>query len=117
MHGVRSRQQRTRGTDLSSAREMYTKLKTVPGSEPPSAPHGIMTPRHRRGGTPMERPILLAFSAATLLVGGATSSFAQSSGDGYLFHRPDVTLSVRGGYSRADARSDVFDEVTSNLTL
>ena len=65
----------------------------------------------------MERPILLAFSAATLLVGGATSSFAQSSGDGYLFHRPDVTLSVRGGYSRADARSDVFDEVTSNLTL
>ena len=65
----------------------------------------------------MERPILLALSAATLLVGGATSSSAQSSGDGYLFHRPDVTLSVRGGYSRADAKSDVFDEVTSNLTL
>ena len=65
----------------------------------------------------MERPIQLALSAAMLLVGGATSSFAQSSGDGYLFHRPDVTLSVRGGYSRADARSDVFDEVTSNLTL
>jgi len=65
----------------------------------------------------MERPILLALSAAMLLVGGATSSSAQSSGDGYLFHRPDVTLSVRGGYSRADAKSDVFDEVTSNLTL
>jgi opacity protein-like surface antigen len=65
----------------------------------------------------MERPILLALSAAVLLVGGATSSSAQSSGDGYLFHRPDVTLSVRGGYSRADAKSDVFDEVTSILTL
>lgn len=65
----------------------------------------------------MERPILLALSAAVLLVGGATSSSAQSSGDGYLFHRPDVTLSVRGGYSRADAKSDVFDEVTTNLTL
>ena len=65
----------------------------------------------------MERPILLALSAAVLLVGGATSSFAQSSGDGYLFHRPDVTLSVRGGYSRAAASSDVFDEVTRNLTL
>jgi len=65
----------------------------------------------------MERPILLALSAAMFLVGGATSSSAQASGDGYLFHRPDVTLSVRGGYSRADAKSDVFDEVTSNLTL
>ena len=65
----------------------------------------------------MGRPILIALSAATLLAGGATSSFAQASGDGYLFHRPDVTLSVRGGYSRADAKSDVFDEVTSNLTL
>jgi len=65
----------------------------------------------------MERPILIALSAAVFLVGGGTSSFAQSSSDGYLFHRPDVTLSVRGGYSHADASSDVFDEVTSNLTL
>src|SRR5678815_3807997 len=117
MRGVGSRQQRVRRNVLSSAREMYTKLKTGPGPEPPSAPRGIMTPRHRRGGTPMERPILLALSAAVLVVGGATSSSAQSSGDGYLFHRPDVTLSMRGGYSRADAKSDVFDEVTTNLTL
>jgi hypothetical protein len=65
----------------------------------------------------MERPILLGLVAAALLAGGATPSAAQSSGGGYLFHRPDVTLSVRGGYSRAAARSDVFDEVTRNLTL
>ena len=55
--------------------------------------------------------------AATLLVVAAGSSSAQSAGDGYLFHTPDVTVSVRGGYARADARSDVFDDVTSNLTL
>src|SRR5678810_46709 len=96
---------------------MYTKLKTVPGPEPHSAPHGIMTPRHRRGGTPMERPILLALSAAVLVVGGATSSSAQSSGDGYLFHRPDGTLSMRGGNARADAKSHVVGEVTARPTL
>jgi opacity protein-like surface antigen len=65
----------------------------------------------------MERPILLALVAAALLAGGAASSPAQSSGDGYLFHRPNVTVSLRGGYSRADAHSDVFDDVTTNLTL
>ena len=65
----------------------------------------------------MKRSILLALVSATLLAGAARSSSAQSSGDGFLFHRPDVTISVRGGYSHADAGSDVFDDVTSNLTL
>jgi opacity protein-like surface antigen len=65
----------------------------------------------------MKRPILLALVSAALLASAATSSSAQSAGDGYLFHRPNVTVSLRGGYSHADARSDVFDEVTSNLTI
>lgn len=65
----------------------------------------------------MERPILIALVTASLLAGGAGSSWAQSAGNGYLFHRPDVVVSVRGGYSHADAGSDVFDDVTSNLTL
>ena len=65
----------------------------------------------------MARPIRFAMIAATLLAVAATSSSAQSAGNGYLFHSPDITVSVRGGYSRADARSDVFDDVTTNLTL
>jgi len=65
----------------------------------------------------MARPIRFAIVAATLLAVAARSSPAQSAGNGYLFHSPDVTISVRGGYSRADARSDVFDDVTTNLTL
>jgi len=65
----------------------------------------------------MTRPTRFAMVAAMLLVVAASSSSAQSAGNGYLFHSPDVTLSVRGGYSRAAAHSDVFDDVTSNLTL
>jgi opacity protein-like surface antigen len=65
----------------------------------------------------MQRPIWLALVAAALLAGTAGSSPAQSAGDGYLFHSPVVTLTVRGGYARASAGSDVFDDVTSNLTL
>ena len=65
----------------------------------------------------MNRLILLALVPAALLVGAAGSSLAQSAGDGFLFHSPDVTVSLRAGYSRADAGSDVFDDVTSNLTL
>lgn len=65
----------------------------------------------------MKRSILLALVTATLLAGAAASSSAQSAGDGFLFHSPDVTVSVRAGYSRADAGSDVFDDVTSNLTI
>ena len=64
----------------------------------------------------MNRSIQLALVTAALLAGAGTSS-AQSAGDGFLFHSPDVTLSLRAGYSRADAGSDVFDDVTSNLTL
>ena len=65
----------------------------------------------------MHRSFASAVLAATWLVGVAAPMRAQSAGDGYLFHRPDVTLSVRGGYSHASAASDVFDEVTSTLTL
>ena len=65
----------------------------------------------------MERPTWVALVAAALLAGTAVSSSAQSGGEGYLFHSPVVTLTVRGGYARASAGSDVFDDVTSNLTL
>jgi outer membrane protein W len=65
----------------------------------------------------MERSIRSALVVAALLAGGATATSAQSAGDGFLFHKPDVTLSFRGGYTRANAQSDVFDDVTRNLTL
>jgi hypothetical protein len=65
----------------------------------------------------MRRPIWLALAAGTLLAGTPGPSFAQSAGQGYLFHSPVVTLTVRGGYARANAGSDVFDDVTSDLTL
>ena len=64
----------------------------------------------------MNRTLRSTFVAALLL---ATSSMAsaQSAGSGFLFHSPDVTLTLRGGYSRASAQSDVFDDVTRDLTL
>jgi opacity protein-like surface antigen len=64
----------------------------------------------------MNRRIRSALVVAAL---ASTSSLAsaQSAGEGFLFHSPDVTLSLRGGYSRASAHSDVFDDVTRDLTL
>ena len=64
----------------------------------------------------MERPIWFGVVAA--LIGAAIApATAQSAGNGYLFHAPNATLSVRAGYSRASAASDVFDDVTRDLTL
>jgi hypothetical protein len=42
---------------------------------------------------------------------------AQSGGEGFLFREPVLTVSVRGGYALARAGSDIFDFVTSQLTL
>ncbi len=43
---------------------------------------------------------------------------AQSSGgDGYLFSPPHATFSIRGGYARASASSDLFSFVTDRLTV
>jgi opacity protein-like surface antigen len=65
----------------------------------------------------MERPIRFTLVAAALLVGAAAPVHAQTGGDGYLFHRPIATLTVRGGYAHATAASDVFDDVTRDLSL
>jgi hypothetical protein len=48
----------------------------------------------------------------------SSSAFAQSgSGDGYLFQAPHANLSLRFGVARPDARSNVFSQVTNDLTL
>jgi hypothetical protein len=56
--------------------------------------------------------------ASALLVAAAASPVrAQATGNGYLFGAPDARFSIHAGYSRAGAGSDLFDEVTSNLSL
>ena len=65
----------------------------------------------------MKGSIRSAFAVIALLFAARASAFAQSTGNGYLFHAPNATLTVRGGYSRAMAASDVFDDVTKELTL
>ena len=46
-----------------------------------------------------------------------TALHAQSSGNGYLFGRPHVTLTLRGGFASPTASSDVFDFSSKQLTV
>ncbi|MFL5606975.1 MAG: hypothetical protein ACJ8AD_11060, partial [Gemmatimonadaceae bacterium] len=56
--------------------------------------------------------------ASALLVAAAASPVrAQATGNGYMFGAPDARFSIHAGYSHAGAGSDLFDEVTSNLSL
>jgi opacity protein-like surface antigen len=55
--------------------------------------------------------------AAAVALAAAAPVHAQSTGDGFLFHRPVARISVRGGYAVARAGSDLFDFATENLTL
>lgn len=79
--------------------------------------------RRSRAGTVALRPrdwfwwrwLLLALSAAAPL-----TLFAQDAGergDGFLFRRPVVSLSIRGGYDRPSGSSDIYDFATTQLTL
>jgi hypothetical protein len=54
---------------------------------------------------------------AALLTCAASASLGAQSGGGYLFGRPQGSITLRGGFSHANAGSDLFDEVTQNLTL
>ena len=63
----------------------------------------------------MQSMIRNAALAAVLAV--ATPVFAQNSGNGFLFGRPSGSLSIRGGYSQANAGSDLFSFTTNELTL
>jgi hypothetical protein len=62
------------------------------------------------------RNVQMVVTAVVALV-AALPAHAQSGGDGFLFHRPDARISVRGGYAVASAGSDLFDFATENLTL
>jgi len=65
---------------------------------------------------------LFRFAARALVVGALvlpTTLQGQSgdSGDGFLFGRPHVTVSFRGGVTQPSASSDVFAFSSQNLTL
>ena len=55
--------------------------------------------------------------AAALALGFALPAHAQHGGDGYLFHAPNVRLSLRGGYDHANANSEVFDQTVKDLSV
>jgi hypothetical protein len=56
--------------------------------------------------------------ASALFVAAAAAPVrAQATGNGYMFGAPDARFSIHAGYARAGAGSDLFDEVTSNLSL
>ena len=66
----------------------------------------------------MPKPSKTTFAlAAALALGLALPAYAQHGGDGYLFHAPNVRLSIRGGYDHANANSDVFDQAIQDLSL
>jgi len=65
----------------------------------------------------MIAPSSLSLAIALALAIPATPAAAQIAGNGYLFHAPYATIGIRGGYSAAAAGSDIFDDVTRQLTL
>ena len=65
----------------------------------------------------MMRPVLVPFAAIAALAASGAAAHAQTSGDGYLFGRPRVTLTVRGGYDRPFAQGGLFDDAVNQLTL
>lgn len=54
--------------------------------------------------------------AAAISLAAAAPASAQK-GDGFLFHKPDARLTLRLGYDHANANSDLFKQVTEDLTL
>jgi hypothetical protein len=75
-----------------------------------------VSPRRPAGGARSwsRARVGLVLGAALL---AAKPASAQLSGDGFLFAPPPVTLSIRAGYDRALASSDIFSLSTEQLTL
>lgn len=63
------------------------------------------------------RTLALAAGMVTGLAAmGPTQAYAQS-GDGFLFKPPTVTITAHAGYAIASAGSEIFEDVTDQLTL
>jgi hypothetical protein len=63
------------------------------------------------------RVATIALFATIAAVGFAPSAHAQGTGRGFLFQQPEGSLALRLGFTRATARSDLFDETTDVFTL
>ena len=66
---------------------------------------------------PRSRARVAAAVLAAALVAPRPAAAQESSGDGFLFRPPVATLTLRGGFDRAAAGSDVFSFVTDQLTV
>jgi len=66
---------------------------------------------------PVPRLPLRALSLALIATAIATPSRAQKAGDGFLFHAPSGSWTIRTGIAVPTANSDVFGQITDQLTL
>jgi hypothetical protein len=76
-------------------------------------------PAGSEGGAVRRRRRLVGavVGACALVLAGRPALAQGASGDGYLFRRPVGSLTLRGGFDRALAGSDVFSFATKRLTL
>jgi hypothetical protein len=66
----------------------------------------------------MTRSVGRSWVVALVGIGVAMSGAqAQSGGNGFLFHRPVGSFTIRGGFDQASAGSSLFDYVIDSLTL
>jgi hypothetical protein len=75
------------------------------------------SPRHHgatKGAAHVRRWLAAASVVAPTLL---SAQRPTGSGDGFLFSPPVVSITVRGGYDYAMARSDIYSFTTTNLTL
>ena len=94
------------------------KRRTNSPADDGAIPSGAVPPRALAVRSMALRPLartLLTLSALVLPV--AAQAQQPISGKGFLFGRPDATLTIRGGFSRPSASSDVFSFTQKNLTL
>jgi len=73
------------------------------------------TSLRRAAHAPRLRPALAACGLVLVALGAPGPAAAQ--GSGFLFRAPAASLSIRGGFDRAVAGSDIFSFTTDELTL
>lgn len=72
------------------------------------------TDTRQRSAQSLRNACLIALLAAPVSLFGQP---AGAVGDGYFFHRPNVSLTIRGGVDRPVASSDIWSFTTRNLTV